>query len=70
MVENEYAFSILLRDTVLEPKALAEAFRDLVSHYDPNVGIVYVQEVTDGEQENISYYFDADRYPEMNHVSS
>lgn len=63
-MENEYAFTILLRDTKLKPKQTAEALRDFISHFDPNIGIVYVQEVTEGD-DSTAFYFDADRYPEM-----
>jgi hypothetical protein len=62
-VNEECSFSIIIRETTLDPKKITEAIRDLISHYDPNVGIVYVQE--NENQDNVSYYYDADKYPEL-----
>lgn len=62
-MSEEQSFSIIIRDTHLDPKKITEAIRDLISHYDPNVGIVFVQDTEDPD--NVSYYYDADKYPEL-----
>lgn len=63
--ENEYAYSVVIRDTKMDRKQIAEAFRDLITHFDPNVGIVFVQEVPEYEDSAFYYSFDFDRYPEL-----